>query len=75
MITVYKVKYHPATVNTGARFTVTRMDDKRTYRTAYNYGALRAECHAIHEAFGEDTARLEFAGRMSKDAALYAVSH
>lgn len=75
MITAYRVKYLPATINTGARFNVTRLDDKKTYRTIYNYIATSAERHAVHEAFGEDTERLECVGRISKTESIFAIHH
>lgn len=75
MITAYKVKYHPATDNAGARFTVTRLDDKKTYRTGYNYGAISAERYAVHEAFGADAGRLECVGRLDRVTSIYAITH
>jgi hypothetical protein len=75
MINAYKVKYHPATDNGGAKLTVTRIDDKKTYRVGYDYGAASAERIAIHKTFGEDTARLEYIGELSSGTHLYAVQH
>jgi hypothetical protein len=75
MITAYRVKYLPATINTGARFNVTRLDDKKTYRTTYDYAAISAERQAVNEAFGEDPARLECVGRISKTESIFAIHH
>jgi hypothetical protein len=75
MINVYKVKYHPATDNSGARFTVTRIDDQATRRAKYNYGVANAEQIAIHDAFGEDADGLEYVGKLSKCVHLFAIQH
>jgi len=75
MINVYKVKYHPATDTKGARFSVTRIDDQKTYWSAYDYGVSSAERIAVHNTFGEDTARLEYVGEMAKNTKLYAIHH
>jgi hypothetical protein len=75
MITVYTVKYHKATDTLGARLTVTLLDNKKTYKVPYSYGAQNAEKFAIHSTFGEDTAQLECVGRLNETTSLYAVNH
>lgn len=74
MITLYSVKYHQATDTKSARFTVTRVYDKKTLRLPYNYGAANAEKDAVKIAFGEDAAKLEYVGRLDKATSYFAIS-
>jgi hypothetical protein len=77
MINAYKVKYHPATDNAGARYSVTRIDDGKSYKVAYDYAANNPIKHAVHDAFGEDVALIEFVGNLNSSGfeKLYAVHH
>ena len=75
MINAYRIKYVSATSTRPAGFKVTRIDDARSKVVRYDYSVNNAVTHAIHEAFGEDTARLEFIGCLSKNESLYAVQH
>ena len=75
MITAYKVRYVSATNSNSSGFAVTRIDDNKTKKTPYNYGVNNAIKHSIHEAFGEDTARIEFVGSLDKNNSLYVVIH
>lgn len=75
MINAYKLRYHPATDANDIRYTVTRVDDGKAYTVKPNYGAANQLKHAIHDAFGEDTNRIEFIGELSKSERLYAVHH
>jgi hypothetical protein len=74
MITLYSVKYHQATDNKSARFTVTRLYDKKTLRLPYNYGATNAEKDAIKTAFWEDVSKLEYVGRPNKTTSYFAIN-
>lgn len=77
MINAYRLKYIPATDTNSARFSVTRIDDGKGYKVSYDYAANNPLKQAIHEAFGEDVARIEFIGDLNASGMekLYAVSH
>ena len=77
MINAYRLKYIPATNTNSARFSVTRIDDGKGYKVSYDYAANNPLKHAIHEAFGEDVAKIEFVGNLNASGTekLYAVSH
>jgi hypothetical protein len=77
MINAYRLKYLPATDNNSARFSVTRIDDGKGYKVSYDYAANNPLKHAIHDAFGEDVANIEFIGDLNASGTekLYAVSH
>ena len=75
MITVYKTQCMQATDTKGARFKVTCINTMRSHIVPYSFSANHAAKHAIHEAFGADTAQLEFINDASKTEKFYAVAH
>ena len=77
MINAYRVKYISATDTKGARYSVTRIDDGKSYKVSHDYGANHPLKHAIHDAFGEDVSRIEYIGDLNASGMekLYAVSH
>lgn len=74
MIVVYKTRYIPATDTTSAKFRVTCMNTMRAHTVPYDYSAGNPLKHAIHQAFGEDTSKIEFINDAAKFERLYAVS-
>ena len=77
MINAYRVKYNPATDTKGATYTVIRIDDGKSYKVAYDYAVNHPVKQAVHEAFGEDVANVEFVGNLNSSGfeKLYAVHH
>jgi major membrane immunogen (membrane-anchored lipoprotein) len=77
MINAYRVKYNPATDTKASGFTVTRIDDGKGYKVSYDYAVNHPMKQAIHEAFGEDTAKIEFIGDLNSSGfeKLYGVHH
>lgn len=75
MINCFAVQYRPATEHGGARFTVRRIDDGQSKTVPYDYGHSSAAKKAVHDAFGDDVARLEYVGDLNKSTKLYAITH
>jgi hypothetical protein len=69
----YAVHYRPATEKRGARFNVKQINTGRTKSVTYDFGHNSPPRKAIHDAFGDDTARIEYVGLIESGKALYAV--
>ena len=74
MIVVYKTRYIPATDTTAAKFRVTCLNTLRAHTVPYDYTSNNPLKGAIHQAFGEDPAKVEFINDIAKFERLYAVS-
>ena len=74
MIVVYKTRYMPATDTTGAKFRVTCMNTMRAHTVPYDHSASNPLKQSIHQAFGEDTSKIEFINDVAKFERLYAIS-
>ena len=73
MIVVYKTRYMPATDTTGAKFRVTCLNTMRAHTVPYDYSTSNPLKHAIHQAFGEDTNKIEFINDIAKHERMYAI--
>jgi hypothetical protein len=74
MIVVYKTRYIPPTDTTGARFRVTCLNTMKAHTVPFNYTTNNPLKQAIHDAFGEDTANIEFVNDIAKFERMYAVN-
>ena len=74
MIVVYKTQYMPATDTKGVRFKVTCINTGRTKIVPFAYESNNIIRHSIHEAFGEDMAKLELVADVSENVRMYAIT-
>jgi len=74
MIVVYKTRYMPTTDTTGAKFRVTCLNTMRAHTVPFDYASNNPFKHAIHQAFGEDTTKIEFVNDTAKWERTYAIS-
>ena len=73
MIVVYKTQYMPATDTKGVRFKVTCINTGRIKIVPFAYQSNDIIRHSIHEAFGEDTSRLELIADISGNVRMYGI--
>ena len=74
MIVVYKTRYIPATDTTGSKFRVTCLNTMRAHTVPYDFTTDNPLKYAIHQAFGEDTAKIEFINDTAKYERMYAIN-
>ena len=74
MIVVYKTRYIPATDTTGSKLRVTRINTGKAHTMPYDFTTNNPFKHAIHQAFGEDTAKIEFINDTAKYERMYAIN-
>ena len=74
MTLCYAVTYRPATDNKQARFIVKSIDRGQSKTVFYDYGHNSPPRKAIHDAFGDDVARIQYVGLIESGKQLFIIA-
>lgn len=74
MTLCYAVTYRPATESRPARFVVKSIDREQSKTVPYDYGHNSPPRKAIHDAFGDDVARMGYVGLIESGKQLFTIA-